>query len=145
MSEEIQIKKSMVWSIAGVVIIGLFIVFALSNARGSKNDGNQELVQGGEVGANKVIIEGDAQIVNLGIAHYNYDPNTITVKAGKAVKIIGNMNQLQGCLRAFRIPQLGISKIFSTGDNILEFIPSQKGTYGFSCSMGMGRGTLIVE
>jgi|SRR3989344_3484338 len=144
MVEEIKIKKSMIWSIAGVLIIGIFVVLALGNAR-SSNNADTELVKGGDAGSNKVVIDGDTQIVNLGIANYNYDPNTITVKADKPVKIIGNMNQLQGCLRAFSIPQLGVSKIFRTGDNILEFTPTQKGTYGFTCSMGMGKGTLIVE
>ena len=55
------------------------------------------------------------------------------------------MNQLRGCLRAFRIPNLGISKVFNSNDNVLEFTPTSKGTFGFTCSMGMGTGTLIVK
>ena len=67
------------------------------------------------------------------------------LEAGKKVRIVGNMDQLQGCLKAFTIPQLGISKIFRNGDNVLEFTPTQKGTFGFSCSMGMGSGSLIIK
>ena len=55
------------------------------------------------------------------------------------------MQQLKGCLRSFTIPNLGIKKIFTESDNILEFMPDKKGTFGFSCSMGMGIGKLIVN
>jgi len=144
MAEEIKLKKSHLIGIIGVVLIAIFILVAIRNVI-SKNDVGTELVKGGNVGENQIVDNADFKTINLGIANYNYDPETITVKEGQKVKIIGNMNQLQGCLRAFTIPKLGISKVFNNGDNILEFTAPKKGTYGFSCTMGMGRGTLIVE
>ena len=145
MAEEIKIKKNILWVVIGVVLIGLFVLFAVRNMFVDDNALTGDLVRGGDVGSNVVVNDGDVQIVNLGIANYNYDPETITVDAGKPVRIVGNMNQLQGCLRAFSIPQLGLSKVFKSGDNILEFTPKQKGTFGFTCSMGMGTGNLIVQ
>lgn len=143
MAEEIKLKKTHLIGGIGLLLILIFVIVAIRNV--VSNDVGTELVKGGNTGENKIILDGDVQIINLGVANYNYDPETITVKANKQVKIIGNMNQLQGCLRAFTIPKLGISKVFSNNDNVLEFTPTQKGRFGFSCSMGMGTGTLIVE
>lgn len=143
MAEEIKLKKSHLIGGIGLLLILIFVIVAIRNVL--SDDVGTELVKGGNAGENKVILDGDTQIINLGIANYNYDPSTITVKEGQKVKIIGNMNQLQGCLRAFSIPKLGLSKVFNNGDNILEFTAPSKGSYGYSCTMGMGKGTLIVE
>ena len=146
MTEEIKIKKSILFSIIGILIIGVFVFFALRSViAGKNNEITGELVKGGSPGINKMFNDDDMQIVNLGVANYNYDPQTIKVKANKPVKIIGNMNQLKGCLRSFNIRDLGISKVFSNNDNVLEFTPKEKGTHSFSCSMGMGYGQLIIE
>jgi len=145
MANEITIKKKTVFVILGVIVIGIFLIAAFKNIVAGKTVSDTELVQGGEQGSNKLEVDGTTQVINLGIANYNYDPVTITVKANQPVKIVGNMDQLQGCLRAFTIPKLGVSKVFRQGDNVIEFTPKEKGTYGFTCSMGMGKGTLIVE
>ena len=146
MGQNIEFKKSTLIVIVSILVIGGFITFALVKmVSGKDNPLTGDLVQGGQQGTNIVTNKGDVQIVKLGVANYNYDPNTINVQAGKLVRIIGNMDQLSGCLRAFTIPKLGISKIFSKNDNVLEFTPSQPGSYAFSCSMGMGYGTLIVS
>lgn len=145
MEDSIKIKKSTLITLICVVLILGFVGFAFKNFISDDDSLTGNPVKGGDVGSNKIIKDGDVQIVNLGVANYNYDPSTINVEAGKKVRIIGNMEQLQGCLRAFTIPSFGITKIFNYGDNILEFIPTKKGTYGFSCSMGMGFGKLIVD
>ena len=141
MAEELKIKKKTIFTVVGIVLIGVFIIFAARSF--ITND--DELVSGGNVGSNKIYQDGDFQVIDLGVANYNYDPETITVEAGKPVRIIGNMNQLQGCLRAFTIPQLGISKLFKSGDNVLEFTPEDKGSFSFSCTMGMGAGSFVVR
>ena len=146
MAENIELKKSTLIIIASILIIGGFLTFAIVKVTsGRDNPLTGELVQGGNAGSNAVFNEGGVQVINLGVANYNYDPNTINVQAGKLVRIVGNMQQLAGCLRAFTIPKLGISKVFSNSDNVLEFTPTQPGSYTFSCSMGMGYGTLIVS
>lgn len=143
MSEELKIKKHTLYKTLGILFIGIFLILTFKSIVFANSD--QELVKGGSQGSNSITDQGDTKIINLGVANYNYDPNVITVKQGQKVKLIGNMNQLQGCLRAFVIPQLRIQKLFRSGDNVLEFTPAKKGTFGFSCTMGMGTGTLIVE
>ncbi len=142
MAEELKINKKTLYKLICVSVIGIFLLTAFVNIFSAADD---ELVKGGSEGSNKIIYQDGKQIVNLGIANYNYDPNTIKVKVNEPVKIVGNMAQLQGCLRAFVIPQLRITKLFKNNDNVLEFTPTRKGTFPFSCSMGMGTGTLIVE
>ena len=146
MAEEIKFKKTHVIGIIGIILVSVFVIVALRNVISGNNDEvGTDLVKGGDQGQNKIVTDGDTQIINLGIANYNYDPSTITVKQGQKVKIVGNMDQLQGCLRAFTIPKLGLSKTFKSSDNVLEFTPKEKGSFAYSCSMGMGRGTLLVE
>jgi plastocyanin domain-containing protein len=94
---------------------------------------------------NQLVSNENVQVVNLGFSSYNYNPGTITVKQGVPVRIVMDLGQVNGCYRAFTIPQLNIQKVFRSGDNTLEFTPTQKGTYKFSCAMGMGTGTLVVQ
>src|SRR3989338_2492784 len=88
---------------------------------------------------------GEYQEFTLSLGASNYDPETITVEAGKPVRITADLNSLTGCFRTFLIPDLGIKKQFKAGDDTLEFTPTEKGTFNFRCSMGMGKGTLIVQ
>ena len=84
------------------------------------------------------------QVVDLSWGKFNYNPETITVAAGKPVRIVANLERLQGCFRSFVIRDLGISTYFSASKNFVEFTPTEKGSYRFSCAMGMGKGTLII-
>ena len=87
---------------------------------------------------------GEVQIINLSAQGINYTPSVMTVEANRPVRIVANLATLQGCLKSFVIPQLGVKKIFTGNDNAVEFTPTQKGTFAFSCAMGMGRGTINV-
>lgn len=86
----------------------------------------------------------DAQKVNLGIKNYNYYPDVVKVKSGQPVEITLD-NSVVGCYRSFTIRDLGISKYSSSPNDKVIFTPTEKGTYTFACSMGMGVGKLIVE
>jgi len=87
---------------------------------------------------------GDVQKITLSYKNYNYYPNTITVKAGQPVSITLD-NSIGGCYRSFTIRDLGVAKYTQTPSDTIDFTPTKKGTFRFSCSMGMGTGTIIVE
>jgi len=91
-----------------------------------------------------VTLEGNIQKVTLGIKNYNYYPNTIKVQAGQPVRIYLDKSVV-GCYRGFVIKDFGISEYLKTPNDYVEFTPTKKGTFRFSCSMGMGTGTIIVE
>lgn len=97
-----------------------------------------------KTGTTETITNSPPQKVVLSLQNYNYYPNTVTVKAGQPVQLSLDKS-VQGCLRSFTIPELGVKKVLATPQDMLEFTPTTKGTYKFQCSMGMGYGTLIVE
>ena len=84
------------------------------------------------------------QEITLSMKDYNYYPNTITVKQGDTVRIHLDRS-ITGCYRAFTIRDFGIAKNLRTPEDYVEFTANKKGTFGFSCSMGMGRGKIIIE
>ena len=84
------------------------------------------------------------QEITLSMKNYNYYPNTIEVEAGKQVSITLD-NSVRGCYRAFTINDLGVRKTSKSPDDKIVFTPTKKGTFRFACSMGMGRGTIIVK
>ena len=86
----------------------------------------------------------NVQEITLSMRNYNYYPNTITVKKGIPVRIRLD-NSITGCYRSFTIREFGVAKNLRTPEDYVEFIPDKKGTFTFACSMGMGRGKIIVE
>lgn len=121
--------KNFIIIILLVAVIGMISIFVLKNG----NAGNAD-----EGSTTK------AQDIVLSFKNYNYYPNTITVRAGQPVRISLD-SSVTGCYRAFTIRDFGISKHLQTPQDFIEFTPQQKGTFRFSCSMGMGTGTLIIE
>lgn len=121
----------LVFALILLIIIGGFI-FLKTNLNGEtvKNSVNS--------GKNNV------QKITLSMKNYNYYPNTITVKANQPVSIILD-NSIGGCYRGFVIRDLGVQKYSQNPGDTIDFTPTQKGTFRFSCSMGMGTGTIIVE
>ena len=46
---------------------------------------------------------------------------------------------------ALVIPEYGIQKGLAPGDNVIEFTPTETGTFPYSCWMGMIRSSITVE
>jgi len=88
--------------------------------------------------------DGPTQQITLSLKNANYYPNEITVKAGQPVEITLD-SSVQGCLRAFTIKELGVSKVSRSPADTIQFTPAKKGSFRFACSMGMGYGTITVE
>ena len=53
-------------------------------------------------------------------------------------------SSINGCNYRMYVPEYGITHTFQEGENILEFTPTETGTFGYSCWMGMIRGTITV-
>lgn len=85
------------------------------------------------------------QRVDLSFAGFNYSPSTIRVKRGVPVEIVADTSKLRGCFSSFVIPELNVWGQFSSANSKVAFTPQRAGTFKFSCAMGMGRGTLVVE
>lgn len=121
-----------------IYLLGIFILIAIAGFLLLKGEASKSIdVQGNT-------LPGEVQKVTLGTKDYNYYPNTIKVEAGKPVSITLDKS-VTGCLRSFIIKDLGVSKYARDPSQTIDFTPAKKGTFRFSCSMGMGYGTIIVE
>jgi len=84
------------------------------------------------------------QEVAMRVTTYGYEPSQLTIKAGVPVRWVVDGTNATGCTRGLVIPSLGVRKILSPGENIIEFTAPNAGTLAFSCTMGMVRGSFTV-
>lgn len=89
-------------------------------------------------------IKDGVQIVSTSLSSGRYEP--ITVRAGIPVKwtITAEQGSINGCNNRIFIPEYNIEKRFELGENVIEFTPTETGTYVYSCWMGMIRSTITV-
>jgi|SRR3989344_929288 len=128
----VSMKNTTMFIILIIIIAGGIFLFSKET-----KSSNQDIT-------GSIIKNNNIQKITLSIKDYNYYPNTIKVKAGVPVRI--NLDKsVVGCYRSFTIRDFGISKRLATPEDYVEFTPTKKGTYTFSCAMGMGRGKIIVE
>ena len=71
----------------------------------------------------------------------------ITVKAGEPVKwtIEAPEGSINGCNYKIIQQDFGIEHVFEEGENVIEFTPTEAGTYMYTCWMGMITGKIYVE
>ena len=122
-------KNTTIIALIGILVIG-GALFLFTGTSASQN-------------SNTVIGNGDVQRITLSEKNSNYFPQTITVKAGSPVELTLD-SSVTGCFRSFTVRSLGVAQYARTPAEKITFMPTKKGTYPFSCSMGMGTGTLVV-
>jgi plastocyanin len=88
---------------------------------------------------------GSAQDVTLTLQGSNYYPYPIRAKVGQTVRITADLSSVRGCATTIIMPEFGVQKTFTAGDDTIEFTPTKSGTYAFSCGMGMYIGQIVVE
>jgi sulfite exporter TauE/SafE/plastocyanin len=87
----------------------------------------------------------DAQLVTIKVTNHGYAPNKLQVKAGKPVQLTLQSSETYSCALSFILQEFAISvDLKPTDTKRVSFTPTKKGTYTFSCSMGMYSGTLEV-
>jgi plastocyanin domain-containing protein len=134
-SEDEVANNKVVIGIAAVILLAIVIFSVKSMLSGAP--------------ANSAPVTPTTQAQNgeilLSWGKFNYVPEVITVKKGEPVRIRADLKRLTGCYQSFVVPDLGIQKYFSESDDVVEFTPTKAGTFTFTCRMGMGRGTLVVQ
>ena len=90
-----------------------------------------------------VLIDGK-QLVMMEASAFGYNPDVITVRKGYPVdwEIYGGKNL--GCASSLILNAFGVQSTIRPGENTVAFTPTKVGTFPFSCSMGMVRGTMVV-
>lgn len=93
---------------------------------------------------NIATIDKDKQVVNTELGYTSY-PNIVVEKD---IPVIWNMNasdeSVNSCISFVNIPSIGVKGRIKEGDNIVQFTPTETGTYKYYCSMGMYYGTITV-
>ena len=75
-----------------------------------------------------------------------YTPSVIEVEAGKPVRLDFRRDESAACTEVVVFPDFGRSARLPQGEIVpVELVPEVPGEYGFSCEMGMVRGTLVVK
>jgi len=118
-----------------IALVGGFVYVKGNNVNGNVVSGTeiQPTTQQGQI--QKVVLSQDG---------YNYKDSI--AEAGKPIAISAD-SSVGGCLRSvvFNIEGKKYSKYLKTPGETLELPALSKGTYPFSCSMGMGYGKLVVK
>ena len=90
------------------------------------------------------VVKDGIQIVTTELSPGKYEP--ITVQKGIPVKwtIRAEKKDINGCNNEIIIPKFNTSKKLEPGDNIIEFTPTETGTFAYSCWMGMIRSKITI-
>ncbi|MCR4312249.1 MAG: sulfite exporter TauE/SafE family protein [Candidatus Uhrbacteria bacterium] len=128
-------------------IVGAFvIVLGVTNVRngaallGFSGSSSREDTEG----SSAVLVNGK-QLVQMEVTRYGYQPEVLEVVEDIPVTWEIHGGEVLGCASSLVVPKMGITKTIVPGFNTINFTPTEPGTYAFSCSMGMYRGTLIVR
>ena len=127
------------------IIVIIFIISSLQfvyNSSGKNSVGNAINNLQENKNSSNLLINSEIQKITLSMKG-DYYPNTIKVKLGVPIEITLD-SSVQGCYRSFSIPELGVSKYLLNLSDTVKFTPNKKGTFRFQCSMGMGKGTIII-
>ncbi|NLM45344.1 MAG: heavy metal transporter, partial [Firmicutes bacterium] len=98
----------------------------------------------GPRGCNIAAIKGGVQVVTTNLQPGSYEP--IVVQKGIPVKWIikAQKSTINGCNNEIVIPKFNQGKKLEPGDNVIEFTPTESGTFSYSCWMGMIRSKITV-
>jgi hypothetical protein len=87
-------------------------------------------------------VSGGVQAIGVQVGA-TYSPNIIKLEAGIPAEI--TFGQGGGCTAQVVSEDLGFSADLSTGPQVIKLPAPKKGTYSFSCGMGMVFGKIVVE
>ncbi len=91
----------------------------------------------------KAVLQDGVQVINMTADNKGFTPNAFYVQKGIPVKWIIDGKEMNTCNNAIIIPSLNKEFKINKGENIMEFMPSEK-DMNFSCWMGMINGVIKV-
>lgn len=134
---------------SGLVLSGSS--FTLESAWGDLTGGDAQATgsgapadRSGGVGAVTMDAAGVQQIV-IQVGDGSYSPSAVSARAGIPTRLVLRTNGVQGCTRAFVLPDANIEKALpETGDTIVDLGPLSAGRLRYTCGMGMYSGVIDV-
>lgn len=137
-------KARIFYAFVGILVIafGIYNIQSAMAILPAQSSGENEL---NYTPANNGAVQQNVQTITMIQSASGYSPETLRVKAGLPVQWVITSESSFTCASTVVVPSLGISTNLKKGENIIEFTPTKTGSIPFSCSMGMYRGTIIVE
>lgn len=89
-------------------------------------------------------IQNGVQVVKMTQSTNGYSPNVFTIVKDIPVKWVITSVDPNTCAASIIVSKYGIRKNLRSGENIIEFTPTEIGKIPFSCSMGMFTGVFNV-
>ena len=143
-----SIMKGMTARIFYAVVGILVIAFGVYNIQSAMAILPASISSGSEVNYTPVdngATQQGVQVIEMTQSASGYSPKTLRVKAGIPVRWVITSESSFTCASSIVVPSLGIRTNLKKGENVIEFTPTEKGSIPYSCSMGMYRGTILVE
>lgn len=136
-------RKRVVFQLVIGILIIVFAFYTLQSGLAMLGVGSGVVASSNNTLDSQVSVDG--QVVKMKIGYYGFEPQVINLKKGAPVKWIIDGTGATGCTNKIIVPSLNITKKINSGDNIVEFTPTESGVIPFSCWMGMVRGKFIVK
>ncbi len=94
-----------------------------------------------------VTMQDGVQVVEITAGASGYEPGQITLQAGVPARLIFTRTTPSACLEQVMIPDFGIeaTDLPMNEPVVIEFTPTEAGTFSFICGMNMQHGTLVVQ
>lgn len=74
-----------------------------------------------------------------------YEPAVLRVRRGQPVRITFDRQETSGCSEEVVLPDFGVKRFLPAFEKTtVELLPTETGTFGFTCGMSMLQGSLIV-
>lgn len=91
------------------------------------------------------VVTNGVQEVGITVLKNKYVASTSVLKANVPVRLTLKTDNVNGCTRAFTIPDFRIVKVLpETGEAVVEFTPTKTGRLAYACAMGMYTGAFTV-
>jgi len=105
--------------------------FVLHSINAESNDNVAEIVDG-------------VQTITTTLSSDRYQPIIVQKDIPVHWIIKAQAEDINGCNNEIVIPEYNVEKKLNAGDNIIEFIPHESGTFAYSCWMGMIKSKITV-
>ncbi len=130
-----------------VIVLGLVMINNGLVLTGSGYDVGSLTHRGltGSAVENIPVLSGGFQEIRMEVNRYGWDPDVFVLKKDVPVKWIIDGEEINGCNNAIQVPKYGLEFDVRSGEQIIEFTPSEEGVIRWSCWMGMIPGTFIVK
>lgn len=88
----------------------------------------------------------DTNRVTITVTEKGFEPEIVTVSAGKPVTLIVTRQTAQTCATELVMPAQGINKPLPLGQAVeITFTPEKAGELTYACAMDMYKGKVVVK